>query len=85
MGINAALDMVELTSMEQGIAWHLQANHFPPVPLSMVAPCMEAIRAYKEEDIDKMISLPEGVLYKGMTTAPAFAIVEQHHLNPWAV
>ena len=29
------------------------------------------------------IELPEGVLYKNKTTAPAHAIAEQHHLDAW--
>jgi (2Fe-2S) ferredoxin len=27
--------------------------------------------------------MPEGVFYKGMTHAPASAIIEQHHLSFW--
>jgi (2Fe-2S) ferredoxin len=27
--------------------------------------------------------MPEGVSYKGLDTAPAWAIVEQHHLEAW--
>jgi hypothetical protein len=27
--------------------------------------------------------MPEGVFYKGKTTAPAWAIIEQHHLDAW--
>jgi len=35
MGYNTALDLADL-DLEQGIAYHLQGNHYPPVPLSMV-------------------------------------------------
>ncbi len=69
--------------MEDAIGYHLQGNHYPPVPLIMVAPCIEAIDAYYEEDFNKEIEMPEGVSYKGKTTAPAWAIIEQHHLNAW--
>ena len=27
--------------------------------------------------------MPQGVYYRGMTTAPAHAIVEQHRLDSW--
>jgi len=27
--------------------------------------------------------MPEGISYKGLNTAPAWAIVEQHHLDEW--
>jgi len=70
-------------SLEQAIGYHLQSNHYPPVPLSMVQPCIEAIDAANEGDIDLEIEMPEGVSYRGMPTAPAWAIIEQHHLDSW--
>ena len=82
MGYNTALDLADL-DLEQGIAIHLQGNHYPPVPLSMVQPCIEAIDAYYDESYDKLIEMPEGVSYKGNTHAPAWAIIEQHHLDAW--
>lgn len=85
MGYNTALDFaenLELT-LEDAIGMHLQGNHYPPVPLSMVQPCIDAIDAYYEDDFNKEIEMPEGVSYKGKTTAPAWAIIEQHHLNAW--
>jgi hypothetical protein len=85
MGYNTALDLAENidVTLEDAIGMHLQGNHYPPVPLSMVQPCIEAIDAYYDEDIDKEIEMPEGVSYKGKTTAPAWAIIEQHHLSAW--
>jgi hypothetical protein len=70
-------------SLEQQIAWHLQGNHYPPVPLSMVQPCIEAIDSFWEDDLEKEIELPEGVLYRGNTTAPAREIIINHHLDAW--
>jgi len=67
--------------LETQLAYHLQGNHYPPVPLSMVQPCIEAIDAYYDEDYDRFIAMPEGVFYKGMSHAPASAIVDQHHLS----
>jgi (2Fe-2S) ferredoxin len=29
--------------------------------------------------------MPQGVSYRGMTTAPAHAIVEQHRLDAWVM
>ena len=85
MGNNFATDLAENIdiSLEQAIGYHLQGNHYPPVPLSMVQPCIDAIDAYYEEDFNKEIEMPEGVFYKGKTTAPAWAIIEQHHLDAW--
>jgi hypothetical protein len=69
--------------LEAQLEWHLKSNHFPPIPAIMVKPCLEAINAYNEGERDKLISLPEGVGYRGLTAAPASAIVEQHHLETW--
>lgn len=83
MGLNTALDLAESFDLDQSILIHLQGNHYPPVPASMVEPCIDAIDAYYEEDYQKLIKLPEGVFWKGQTTAPASAIVEAHHLEAW--
>jgi len=84
MGSNTSKDLAEnVIDIRTSIAIQLRGNHYPPVPLSMVEPCIEAIYACSDEDYDKQIALPEGVTWKGKTTAPAWAIVEGHHLEPW--
>jgi hypothetical protein len=85
MGNNTAIDLATNfdLSLEQAIGYHLQGNHYPPVPLSMVQPCIEAIDAIHAGDGDTEIEMPEGVLYKNKNTAPAWAIAEQHHLSAW--
>lgn len=70
-------------SLETQIEWHLKGNHYPPIPSSMVTPCVEAIDAYWEDDLDKEITLPEGMLYRGKPTAPAREIIINHHLDAW--
>lgn len=74
---NSGLDL------ESTLSWHLQVNHYPPVPTSMVPICIQAIDAYWEDDLEREIEMPEGVYYRGETTAPARAIIIQHHLDPW--
>lgn len=83
MGYNTALDLAEELDLEMALSIHLQSNHYPPVPLSMVEPCIEAIDAYYEEDYNKLIEMPAGVSYRGEKFAPASAIIEQHHLHAW--
>ena len=83
MGYTTALDLSNELDLEVALGYHLQGNHYPPVPLSMVQPCIDAIDAYYEEDFDRAIEMPEGVSYKGQTHAPAWAIIEQHHLGAW--
>lgn len=83
MGNLQASEMASALPLEQALAWHLQANHYPPIPKSMVLPCSEAINAYWEEDLERAIDLPEGVYYRGESFAPARAIIINHHLDPW--
>jgi hypothetical protein len=70
-------------SLEQGVTIHLTSNHYPPVPTSMVIPCIEAIYACADGDYERLIELPEGVTWRGNTSAPANAIAEAHHLDPF--
>jgi hypothetical protein len=86
MGSNLATELADGTlglDMESAIAMHLRSNHYPPVPYSMVQPCMDAIDAYWEDSQDRLIELPEGVSWRGNTSAPAWALIESHHLDPW--
>ncbi len=86
MGHNLATELAEGTlglDLESAIGMHLRVNHYPPVPLSMVQPCIDAIDAYWEEDIEKHIELPEGVSWRGNDYAPAWALIEGHHLEAW--
>ncbi len=89
MGFNTATDLAENIdiTLEQAIGYHLQGNHYPPVPLTMVQPCIDAIDAYYEEDYQRMIDMPKvgdfQITYRGSTQAPASAIIEQHHLSFW--
>ena len=83
MGRLMAEEMAEVLDIDSALAWHLTSNHYPPVPVIMVEPCKEAIQACLENDWIRMITLPDGVLYKNTNVAPAFQIVEQHHLHAW--
>jgi len=88
MGSVTAIGLADsVLDLETQLAYHLQGNHYPPVPLSMVQPCIDAIDAYYDEDYDRMIDMPMvgdfQILYRGDTQAPARAIISQHHLEFW--
>ena len=84
MGNALSHDLAEnVIDIRQSISIQLRSNHYPPVPLSMVEPCIEAIYAVSDGDTHKSIQLPEGVTWRGYPTAPAYTIVEAHHLEPW--
>jgi hypothetical protein len=86
MGSVTSLGIKEMVlDLETQILYHLKANHYPPVPAEMVTACIDAIDAYYDEDYDRNIDMPKvgdfQILYKNSTQAPAWAIVEQHHLE----
>jgi hypothetical protein len=81
MGYSSALDMVEHLDLDRAIAWHLESNHYPPVPSSMVPMCIAALDAVLAEEPDRRIDLPEGIAFRGEPSAPAWAVVEGHHLD----
>lgn len=83
MGSLQAQEMADLLPLEQAMAWHLQVNHFPAVPSEMIPVCIEAIEAVNDYDESREIAMPLGTTYKGLTTAPAWAIVNGHHLEAW--
>jgi len=86
MGSVTAIGLADsVLDLETQILYHLKGNHYPPVPSEMVAPCIEAIDAYYDEDYGRLIDMPMvgnfQILYRGETQAPAHAIVDQHHLE----
>jgi hypothetical protein len=88
MGNNFATELADKDlfpelDLEMAISIHLQSNHYPPVPLSMVEPCIQAIDFAYEDKWDETIEMPDGITYKGETCAPVWAIIEQHHLHAW--
>jgi hypothetical protein len=94
MGSNMATEMTDGTlsdlginlDIESQIGIHLRGNHYPPVPSSMIKPCIEAIDAVNDAGLwDLDIPLPEGVSWRGNTTAPARSIIEAHHLDAWLI
>lgn len=70
--------------MSESIRIHLACNHYPPVPQVMVSVCVKAIESYNANlNGDELIELPEGVSWRGNRSAPAWAIIESHHLDSW--
>ena len=84
MGALQAIAMSETDlTLEQQLAWHLSSNCYPPIPASMVQPCIDAIDAYWADELDNFIKLPDGVSWRGSNSAPAREIIINHHLDSW--
>lgn len=84
MGAEAIAGIVEEGGLgiETAIGWHLQSNHYPPVPTCWNPVALEAIKACNEDDPDREIGLPEGVEYRdGRTAVEAWRIVESFRLD----
>ena len=72
--------------LSEQLHYHFTANCYPPVPTYMIQPAIKAIdivqRAqWGDTESNQPVELPEGVLWKGITTAPAYAFVENFRLE----
>jgi len=83
MGSAMAYDLVDTTDIDTALAIHLNANHYPPIGSEMIPACKEAIQLSREGLGQSLVDLPQGVHYRNDITAPAWAIVDAHHLHAW--
>lgn len=84
MGSLQAQEIAGLADLESALTWHARSNHYPPLPTTLVVVWRDIIHwANDEKDLDQRFELPSGILWKGESSAPAWAIIEGHHLNAW--
>jgi hypothetical protein len=76
-----ASEVNDLITLETALHIHLRSNHYPPVPEAMIAPCVAAIDAANDDDYDREIDLTGIAQWRGNDYAPAWAIIEGHHLD----
>jgi len=86
MGSITAIGLADTTlDLETQLKYHLQGNHYPPIPTVMVQPCIEAIDAYYDKDYSRKIELPYfnevQITWKGNTWTTASALVSHAHLE----
>lgn len=81
MGYITALDLKDNLPLADAMRVHLQHNHYPPVPVSMVPVCLRALKFAKRGDWDHNLRLPRDTKYRGKRLAPVSAVVEAHHLD----
>lgn len=73
-------------SLEQQLEWHLRGNHYPPVPVTMVPVCRDVVKHLNDGgDVNQHFVLPTPSTWRGKNSAPAWAIAEGHHLDPWLI
>lgn len=89
MGTTGAMGMSDavnhhMVNLDAALHWHLQHNHYPPIPVGMIPVAKAAIEALNEDDCERDIELPEGVMFRdGSTSVPAWQIAESMHLYPF--
>jgi hypothetical protein len=66
-----------------GLEWHLQSNHYPPLPKEMVDVCFRVIKKVNDGESDALVRLPKGMKYKGKSLVPVQVVVEWCHLYFW--
>lgn len=87
MGYTTALGYKEQAelgniSLQNALRIHLTGNHYPPHPPELVGPCLEAINAANDEEIDRIIELPEGLEYRGAySRVSAATLIRACHLS----
>lgn len=82
MGRSSLEGMLEMTDLDTALGWHLQSNHYPPVPSIMIPVASAAIDAANEGETDRLIELPDNVEFRdGRTAVEAWRIIESFHLD----
>jgi hypothetical protein len=82
MGLQNLLGIIDSDlSFEDKIKLHLTTNCYPPVPESLQSACVLAVYLCSDGKAEADVSLPEGVLYRGLDRAPAGALVSNFHLT----
>jgi len=89
MGRASLEAMLEVTDLDTALAWHLQSNLHPPVPVVMAGPAKRAIEAVQSGHPDKPIALvlpngAYGVLHherQAYTAPPAGVLVAVFRLD----
>ena len=86
MGRMGAMGMAEEVHggnipMQAALHWHLQSNHYPPLPLSLVPVAIRAIRKANREQWHSKVRMPKGIMFKGLVLAPVGDLIEALHLE----
>jgi len=61
MGRLATMDMLNQTSEEKALRWHLTGNFFPPIHPDFIEPAQQAINMVREDKGEEIIEMPNGI------------------------
>jgi hypothetical protein len=86
MGLMRALDLQELgLPLKEQLSMHFSSNCYPPIPQQMIPTAIEAIEAYWDDDLDRTITLPEGVSFRGEDKVAAYQVINSYRLDAWCM
>ena len=82
MGYLSAVDMLNHANRNVALRWHLQSNHYPPIPDCMLPVVRRAISYAARGKWETLLTLPEGVSHKKHgKRAPVWEVVKHAHLD----
>lgn len=67
--------------LDKRITWHLLGNHYPPLPIDLREPCLQAIELANLDYWDSEIVLPNGITHNNQKVLSVATIVELCHLE----
>lgn len=81
MGHSQAVGMAEavrdgLTDLDAALQYHLQVNHYPPLPNEAIGIAKDAAQWCAQDEPDRQVQTPTGLW-------PAWKIVQGWHLGPF--
>ena len=68
-------------SLQGALIWHLQSNHYPPLPVELVPVAMRAIAKANKEQWHTKVLMPKGISFRGLKLAPVGDLIEALHLD----
>ena len=67
--------------IDTALLWHLESNHYPPVPAAMVPVAKKAIEHANLGEWDASVEFPEGWVVNNLREMEVSKIVEIMHLD----
>jgi len=83
MGAEAMAEQVRegALHLQAALRWHLQSNHYPPLPEVLIPAAMRAIERGNKEQWHRRVRMPKNLLFRGKTLAPVGDLIEALHLE----
>ncbi len=84
MGLESMGDEVKRQglTLETALAWHFQANCYPPIPSVFIPTAKRAIERVNAGDNSALVKMPKGITHKVWgAKVPAYVLVDSLHLG----